>query len=378
MKYNKIALVANTAWSMFNFRRGLLSRLIDDGYQLTIIAPHDEFSDKLREMGCSVVDLPMAPKGTNPLQDLKLIYTLYRIYQQIAPDFIIHYTIKPNIYGSLAAKLADIPALAITTGLGYTFLNDNLVAKVARGLYKLAFRLPKEVWFLNEDDRQVFLQHQLVSQDKAVLLHGEGVDLSHFVPQAIPVPDRADGKVRFLLIARMLWDKGVGEYVEAARIVRQQYPQAIFQLIGACGVANPSVIEREQIVKWEQAGLVEYLGTTPDVRPVIANADCVVLPSYREGIPRTMIEAAAMAKPIIVTDVPGCRDVVLPGHTGLLCPVKDAHALANCCEQLITMTVEQRSLMGSAGRAFMGQKFDERLVIEQYLKTLQSYGVAPL
>ncbi len=357
---------------MFNFRYGLLSRLIADGYQLTIIAPNDEFSDKLREMGCAVVDLPMNPNGTNPLQDIKLIYTLYRIYQQITPDFIIHYTIKPNIYGSFAAKFAGIASLAITTGLGYTFVNDNLVAKVACGLYKLAFRFPKEVWFLNEDDRQVFLQHQLVSRDKTVLLHGEGVDLSHFEPQLMPA---SDGKVRFLLIARMLWDKGVGEYVEAARIIREQYPQAIFQLLGACGVANPSVIEREQIVKWEQAGLVEYLGTTSDVRHVIANADCVVLPSYREGIPRTMIESAAMAKPVIVTDVPGCRDVVLPGNTGWLCPVKDAHALADCCEQLITMTVEQRSLMGSAGRAFMGQKFDEKLVIEQYLQTLQRYGV---
>lgn len=357
---------------MFNFRHGLLSRLINDGYQLTIIAPHDEFSDKLQEMGCTVADLPMEAKGTNPLRDLKLFHTLYLLYQQIAPDFIIHYTIKPNIYGSLAAKWAGIPSIAITTGLGYTFVNDNLVAKVARGLYKLAFRFPKQVWFLNEDDRQVFLQHQSVSQDKAVLLHGEGVDLSHFVPQAQQEPD---GKVRFLLIARILWDKGIGEYIEAARIVRQQYPQAVFQLLGACGVANPSVIEREQIAKWEEEGLVEYLGTTPDVRPVIANADCVVLPSYREGIPRTMIESAAMAKPLIVTDVPGCRDVVLPNQTGYLCPVKDAAALAACCEQLIAMTPEARAEMGAAGRRFMSDTFDEKLVIEQYMNTLGKYGV---
>ncbi len=317
----------------------------------------------------------MAAKGSNPLQDLKLLYDLYKTYQQINPDFIIHYTIKPNIYGSLAAKLANIPSLAITTGLGYTFLNNNMVAKVARLLYKLAFYFPKEIWFLNEDDRQVFLQHKLVNQDKAVLLHGEGVDLSHFEPQ---VMSATDGNVRFLLIARMLWDKGVGEYVEAAKIVRQQYPQAVFQLLGACGVANPSVIEREQISKWEQAGIIEYLGTTPDVRPIIANADCVVLPSYREGIPRTMIESAAMAKPLIVTDVPGCRDVILPGKTGWLCPVKDAHALANCCEQLITMTAEQRNLIGYAGRTFMNLKFDEKIVIEQYLQTLQRYGIAPV
>lgn len=370
MKNKKLALVANTAWCMFNFRYGLLSRLIHDGYQLTIVSAPDEFSDKLRAMGCEVIDVSIAAKGINPLQDLKLIHTLYRLYQKIAPDFIIHYTIKPNIYGSVAAKLAGIPSLAITTGLGYTFVNDNLVAKVARSLYKLAFRFPKEVWFLNEDDRQVFLQHQLVSQDKAVLLHGEGVDLDHFFPRAQPA---ADGRLRFLLIARMLWDKGVGEYVEAARIVRQQYPQAIFQLLGACGVANPSVIERSQIAKWEQEGLVEYLGTTPDVRPVIANADCVVLPSYREGIPRTMIESAAMAKPLIVSDVPGCRDVVIPDQTGLLCPVKDATALADCCGKIINMNTQQLQEMGQAGHAFMAEKFDEQLVVAQYLKTLDKY-----
>ncbi len=372
MNNKKLVLVANTAWSMYNFRHGLLSSLINNDYQLTIIAPNDEFSDKLRKMGCAVVHLPMEAKGTSLLQDLKLTHTLYRLYKQIAPDFIIHYTIKPNIYGSLAAKLAGIPSLAITTGLGYTFVNDNLVAKVARGLYKLAFRFPKEVWFLNEDDRQVFLQYQLVRQDKAVLLHGEGVNLTHFAPQVMPSPD---GKVRFLLIARMLWDKGVGEYVEAARIVHQQYPQAVFQLLGACGVANPSVIEREQIAKWEQAGLVEYLGTTPDVRPVIANADCVVLPSYREGIPRTMIESAAMGKPLIVSDVPGCRDVVLPGKTGFLCPAKDPIALASNFEQLLTLTSEQRDALGQAGRSFISEKFDEKLVIEQYLQMLKKNGL---
>ncbi len=373
MNHIKLVLVANTAWSMFNFRHGLLSRLISDGYKLTIVAPHDEFTDKLREMGCAVVDLPMEAKGTNPIQDLKLVKVLRNIYTQIKPEFIIHYTIKPNIYGSIAAKLANIPSLAITTGLGYTFVNDNLVAKIARQLYKYAFRYPKQVWFLNEDDRQVFLQHRLVCKNKAILLHGEGVDLNHFTPQAQPA---ADGKVRFLLIARMLWDKGVGEYIEAARIVRQQHPNVVFQLLGACGVANPSVIERAQISQWEKEGLVEYLGTTADVRPVIANADCVVLPSfYREGIPRTLMEAAAMAKPLITTDNVGCRDVVLPGQTGYLCPVKDAAALANCCEQIIAMAPEARAEMGAAGRHFMTDKFDEKLVIEKYLNMLDKYDL---
>lgn len=268
VKNKMIVLVANTSWSVFNFRRGVIKRLLNCGCFLTIIAPADAFSDKLRAMGCNVIDLQMSAKGTNPMQDLKLMYTLYGLYQRLAPDFIIHYTIKPNIYGSLAAKLAGVPSLAITTGLGYTFVNSNLVAKVARGLYKLAFRYPKEVWFLNEDDRQEFLQHRLVPDYKAMLLHGEGVDLKHFAPQFIGRVETETNiakPIRFLLIARMLWDKGVGEYVAAAKLIKQRYPQTIFQLLGACGVANPSMITREQIRSWEKDGLVTYLGVTDDV-----------------------------------------------------------------------------------------------------------------
>ncbi|MCU8088312.1 MULTISPECIES: glycosyltransferase family 4 protein [unclassified Shewanella] len=374
----KIVLVVNVAWSMFNFRCGVIKRLIKDGYVVTIIAAQDEYSDKLRDMGCDVIDLAISAKGTNPFKDIALIVNLYRHYRTILPDFIIHYSIKPNIYGSLAAKLAGIPSLAITTGLGYTFVNNNLVAKVARVLYKFAFCFPKEVWFLNEDDRQVFLQYRLVAKDKAALLYGEGVDLNHFAPPLQAVSYDAamlNPPVRFLLIARMLWDKGVGEYVEAARMIKAHYPQAIFQLLGACGVANPSVIEHEQIAQWEAQGWVEYLGTTTDVRPFIANADCVVLPSYREGIPRTMIESASMAKPLIVTDVPGCREVVLHGQTGFLCPVKDVKGLSACCEKIIIMPAIERVTMGNAGREFMAKQFDEKLVIEQYMSTLKKYGV---
>ncbi|HDZ9623412.1 TPA: glycosyltransferase family 4 protein [Vibrio cholerae] len=368
----RLVMVANTAWSVFNFRHSLIKELLNCGVELYVIAPEDKFSAKLTEMGCQVLDLPMQAKGVNPIADLALMLRLLRNYREIKPDFIIHYTIKPNIYGSLAAKLADIPSLAITTGLGYTFVNQNVVSKVARQLYKFAFRYPKEVWFLNEDDRRAFLEHHLIEPDKAVLLHGEGVNLNHFVPTDKPQPDE---NIRFLLIARMLRDKGVCEFVEAARQIRQRYPNAIFQLLGDCGVPNPSVIGREEIAQWEREGVVEYLGTTDDVRPIIAQADCLVLPSYREGIPRTMIESAAMAKPLIVSDAPGCRDVVLDGQTGYLCEVKNAKSLAQRCEQFLTLSDSEKQAMGKAGRSFMEAKFDEKWVIKQYFSTLKKYEV---
>ncbi|WP_412706342.1 N,N'-diacetylbacillosaminyl-diphospho-undecaprenol alpha-1,3-N-acetylgalactosaminyltransferase [Aeromonas rivipollensis] len=237
MSKNHIVIVANTAWSVFNFRHGLLLRLLNDGYHISVVAPNDKFSGKLKKIGCDVVDLPMSAKGVNPFDDIKLVILLYRYYRELKPDFIIHYTIKPNIYGSLAAKMAGIPSLAITTGLGYTFVNDNFIAKIARQLYKIAFRYPKEVWFLNEDDRQTFLKYNLVYEGKAKLLHGEGVNVSHFSPISA---SSNNNSTTFLLIARMLWDKGIGEYVDAARVIKTKYPTTRFQLLGACGVFQDS------------------------------------------------------------------------------------------------------------------------------------------
>ncbi|MCX9111803.1 glycosyltransferase family 4 protein [Aeromonas veronii] len=369
----KICFVANTAWSMFNFRRGLLLHLISCGYQLTIIAPNDDYTKRLEDIGCIVHDLPMSAKGVNPFEDINLARLLYRYYRGLKPDFIIHYTIKPNIYGSLAARMASIPSLAITTGLGYTFVNDNFIAKIARQLYKMAFRYPKEVWFLNEDDRQAFLAYSLVSENKAKLLHGEGVDVSHFSPISA---SSNNNPTTFLLIARMLWDKGIGEYIEAARVIKSKYPKTHFQLLGACDVPNPSLISREQISIWESEGIVEYLGTTDDVRTVIANVDCVVLPSYREGIPRTMLEAAAMAKPLIVSDAPGCKDVVINGKTGFLCKVKNRDSLAAAMELIINQSTQERVDMGVAGRNLALQKFDEQVVIKKYIDMLSRYNLS--
>lgn len=372
MNKKHIAIVANTAWSVFNFRHGLLERLINDGYHISVIAPNDKFSGKLKDMGCDVIDLPMSAKGVNPFDDIKLVTLLYCYYRKLNPDFIIHYTIKPNIYGSLAAKMAGIPSLAITTGLGYTFVNDNLIAKIARQLYKIAFHYPKEVWFLNEDDRQAFLTYSLVSENRAKLLHGEGVNVSHFSPISV---SSNNNPTTFLLIARMLWDKGIGEYVEAARVIKNKYPTTHFQLLGACDVPNPSLISREQISIWESEGIVEYLGTTDDVRTVISNVDCVVLPSYREGIPRTMLEAAAMAKPLIVSDAPGCKDVVIHGKTGFLCKVKNRDSLAAAMELIVNQSIQERVDMGVAGRNLVLQKFDERVVIKKYIDMLYKYDL---
>ncbi|PRP69196.1 glycosyl transferase [Chromobacterium amazonense] len=367
----KICLVSNTAWSLFNFRNGVIKYLLTAGHQVFIIAPPDAFSEKLRQMGCSIVNIQLSPKGINPISDLKLLKSLYENYKKISPDFIIHYTIKPNIYGSIASCLSNSSCIAITTGLGYTFVKKNWVAFIAKKLYKLAFRWPKEVWFLNEDDKHTFLSHNLIKPEQAVLLHGEGVDMQFYSPRP---KSKHDGNIRFLLISRMLWDKGIGEFIEAARKIKKIYPHAQFQLLGACDVPNPSAISRSLVTEWENEGIIEYLGTTDDVRPFISQADCVVLPSfYREGIPRTLMEAAAMAKPLITTDNVGCRDLVINDKTGFLCKTKDADSLVQSCIKILKLSDEERSLMGNAGRHFMSESFSESRVIKQYIDLLKKY-----
>lgn len=359
----RIVLVCNTAWAIYTYRQGLIRMLVASGVDVIVLAPRDRTFEPLAEMGCRCIDLPVASKGTNPRDDLRTLIALYRHYRALRPSVVFHYTIKPNIYGSIAAKLAGVASVAVTTGLGYVFIQQSRAAQVAKKLYRFAFRFPREVWFLNRDDLAAFTdQNLLVHPERARLLHGEGVDLDQFAPA--PLPQR--NEIIFILIGRLLWDKGVGEYVEAARQLRTRYPHARFRLLGPVGVDNPSAISRDEVAAWEREGVIEYAGEAHDVRPFIADADCVVLPSYREGVPRTLMEAAAMSRPAVATDVPGCREVVADGVNGLLCDVKSATSLADAMAKMLDMGGAARREMGKRGRQKVAEEFDERNVVERY------------
>ncbi|RKP59089.1 glycosyltransferase family 4 protein [Pararobbsia silviterrae] len=368
-----VCLVSNTAWSIYNYRHGTLNALRERGIIVTVIAPKDRTFALLEQIGVRCIDLRVASKGTNPIEDLALLGTLRRHYRTLRPDLVFHYTIKPNIYGSIAAALARVKSIAVTTGLGYVFIQDSTAARVARALYRFAFRFPREVWFLNRDDLDAFRGEALLAHpDRARLLNGEGIDLAMYAPDPTDTARASKHTVDFILIGRLLWDKGVGEYVEAAKTLRARYPHARFKLLGPVGVANPSAISQAEIDAWVGAGHVEYLGEAHDVRPYIAQADCVVLPSYREGVPRTLLEASAMAKPIVATDVPGCREVVDDGVTGLLCEARDAGDLTAKLAAMIEMDARARRSLGERGRAKMEAEFDERHVVDRYLKTLSA------
>ena len=373
----RIAISVNTAWNIVNFRAGLIAALIAEGYDVVAIAPPDGHVQRLEAMGCRFITLPMDNKGTNPAKDAALLLRYLSILGREPPVAYLGYTIKPNVYGSLAAQRLGIPVINNVSGLGTAFIRDTWLTKVVKRLYRTAFASSHCVFFQNGDDRRLFVSSGLVASERARLVPGSGIDLTRFAP-ALVEPAGNDDRCRFLLIARLVFDKGIREYVEAARIVRRTRPEASFQILGFLDVENRTAVSRADVNLWVAEGVIDFLGHDDDVRPHIASADCVVLPSYREGTPRTLLEAAAMGKPIVATDVPGCQEVVDDGETGLLCRVRDAEDLAAKMIEIVDIGHARRDAMGQAGRGKMERQFDERLVIEAYLSALhECVGHAP-
>jgi len=372
-KNKKIFLVSRCSWTLFNFRCGLIRALQKQGAKIIGGgAGSDGFEEKIRGLGVPFFDLPVDKRGINPVSDLKLLFALYRWYRKERPDIVHHFTIKPIIYGSIAARYAGVPKVVNTiTGLGYVFTEDDRkwLRSIVHFLYRLALRGTDFTFFQNADDQRYFLTNNLTHGHDTFVLPGSGVDCDHFRP-ALDDGEAPDGSVTFLMLSRLLKDKGVHEFVEAARQVRQDCPGSEFLLLGRRDERNPSVIAKKDLDGWQSEGIVKWLGEAEDVRPIIADADVVVLPSYREGLPRSLLEAAAMAKPAITTDTVGCRDAVEHGRTGLLVPVKDSAALADAMKEMIK-NPDMRLRMGREGRRRVKERFDERIVLK---KILQVYG----
>ena len=365
----RVAIVLNTSWNIWNFRRGLVLALQAAGHEVLAIAPPDDYSGRLEtELGCRYVPILMANKGTNPVKDAQLTRSFLVIYKREQPDVVLHFTIKPNIYGTLAARLAGIPSINNVSGLGTVFLIENLVSKVARGLYRLAFRFPHKVFFQNNDDRELFIRYNLIKPDRTGLVPGSGVDLQRFQLQA-PVEKPAGEPFTFLMVARVLYEKGIVEYFEAARQVRAALGAANvrLQLLGSLDEAGGVGVPRATFEGWLTAGAIEYLGTSDHVATHLHRADCIVLPSYREGTPKTLLEAAACGKPLVTTDVPGCRETVQPGYNGYLCQVRSADDLAAQLLAVARLPPARLAAMGAASRQLAETKFDEKLVLREYL-----------
>ncbi len=364
----KIVIVYNTSHYIYAFKLNLIKELQHNGYSVIAIAPYDQYSKKFKEINVEYHEVKMDNKGSNPVKDFFVVTQLVSIYRKVKPDIILNFTIKPNLYSTIAATLLKIPVINNITGLGTVFINGGLALKIVKILYKVAFLFPKRVFFQNKDDMELFLAHKLVSEDKIALLPGSGVDLEKYKP--MPKEKNLD-KIVFLLIGRMIKDKGVLEFIEAAKILKEKYLNVEFQLLGGVGIVNISAITSDELQKYENDGVIKYLGETEDIRSYIANSDIIVLPSYREGMPRTLLEASAMAKPVVGTNVPGCKDAVADCVNGYLCEVKNIEDLASKIEMMVNLSEAERVAMGQAGREKMEKEFDEKIVLEAYLRVIK-------
>lgn len=365
----RIAITINTAWNVYNFRLGLIHALIQNGHQVIAVTPHDEFAEKLIEEGCEFVPLAMENKGANPIRDFGIYRSLIRIYREQRIDVALQYTIKPNIYGTLAAKKLGVPVINNISGLGTTFIRKNFVGRVAELLYWVSLRHAALVFFQNRDDQSLFLDQKLVKQKNTALVPGSGVNLSRF---AFETTQRKLGSpIRFLLIARLLYDKGIIEFVEAARRLKSEGLDLECSICGFLDLEASLGVPLDDVKKWEEEGLIKYLGSVEKIESVIRDADCVVLPSYREGTPKSLLEAAAMGKPLVATDVPGCREVVQDQVNGFLCDAKSSSSLAEAMRNVLNATNDELARMGRQSRLLVEQSFDEKLVIMKYLQAIQ-------
>ncbi|RYG10418.1 MAG: glycosyltransferase family 1 protein [Burkholderiales bacterium] len=370
----RIAVVSNTAWYLSNFRLNLMLALKAAGHEVIAVAPTDGYAGRISAAGISFEPVPITGGGTQPLVEARSVVRLHALLRRRRVDLVLSYTPKGNLYSALACLPSGRPFVPNVSGLGRAFVRGSLVTVIARLLYRLTFRRAAHVFFQNHDDMRVFLEAGFVLPSRAERLPGSGVDLTRFTAQ--PPPSHAAGGLVFLLVARMLWDKGIGEYVEAARLVRLQHPRARFQLLGFLDVANPSAISREQMAGWVSEGVIEYLGTSDDVRPFLAQADCIVLPSkYREGVPRTLLEAGASSRPLVTTDAPGCRDTVIDGTTGFLCVAGNAPDLADKLLRVMALSPHDRRLMGERSHAHIAAHFDETRVLDSYLGLIRKMVV---
>jgi glycosyltransferase involved in cell wall biosynthesis len=365
----RIALVVNAAWNVFNFRISLLEAIRAAGHEVIVIAPFDDYAERI-PFPFYAIDI--TSRSTNPLVDARLFFDFLRVYTKSKPDILLLYTAKPNVYGNFAARLLGIRSISNVAGLGGVFVQQGLLAKILKSLYRVSLKVPDFVFFQNREDKTQFLEEGIVTPSKANLLPGSGVDLTRFnITEGSHWRDHRT--FVFLLSARMLWDKGIAEYVSAAEKLLSEGVDAEFRLIGFLDSDNPTAIGVEDMEKLTAHPRINYRGVSDQMELEIAEADCYVLPTlYKEGTPKSVLEAAAMGKPLITTDAPGCRDIVDDGINGFLWRPKDIEHLYELMKKMIGLTDKQRSEMGHKGRDKIVREFDDKIVIRKYLNAIDT------
>ena len=358
----RILILANSSSGIFDFRRELIMRLQEKSDVVAGTANRGKM-DELRALGCTVIETPIDRRGINPVTDGKLLLRYMKLLRQMKPDLVITYTIKPNVYGGMACRLLGIPYAANITGLGTAFQKEGALRQLVTVLYRMALKKAKVVFFENAANRDTLVGEKIVAAEKCRVLMGAGVNLAHYAPAAY----LAEGKVRFLFIGRVMREKGVEELFSAMKRLHSEGYDCVLDVVGDFEEDYEPAIRAH-----EAAGWLRYHGYQTDVRPFIAQSHCFVLPSYHEGMANTNLECAAMARPLITSDIPGCREAVEEGVSGFLCAVQDADSLYTEMKRFLMLTAEERSEMGRAGRRRMEEIFDKEKVVDA---TLEGLGV---
>lgn len=363
-----IAIIENNILSINTIRKKLVFYLIELGYNVVVLTTGKESEMKTAaEYGFQVVDVKTS--GLNPIDVFKYIFNLKKALINCKADVCLTFTIRPAIWGNFVTSQLSIPTVTNITGIGPLFSSNNLTYKTARFIYKFAIKNTRKVFFQNNDDLNLFLKNKFIKNEIAELIPGSGIDHHYYTPIEVK---KENDTLKFLFIGRLLKDKGIIEFIEAAKILKQEKINAKYLVVGTLWNQNlkHNTITQKDLDKWIEDGIIDYLGPTTDVRPIIASVDCVVLPSYREGTSNVLLEASSMEKPCITCDTTGCREIVEDQHTGLLCKVADSQDLAEKMKQMISFSNEKRIEMGKNARKKVVKEFDKQIVLDAYKKAI--------
>ena len=368
LRGKKIAVIENGLFSTYTMREALMLHLIQEGCEVYILTHTNRFVEQVEQMGLQVINIGSG--NLNPFKVSRYIYNLHKALKKIKPDVCLTFSIRPAIWGNFITRRLGIPTITNITGTGPLFLSNSIAYRIARSMYKKALSKTRKVFFQNYDDMDLFLENKFVKKSVAERIPGSGVDYNKFKP--IIVKDKDPSVFSFLFIGRLIKDKGIFEYINAARVIRKKFPHVVFNVIGPFWTQNlkKNTITQIQLQSWIDEGVIDYLGEKKDVRKFIAEADCIVLPSYREGTSNTLLEAASMAKPVITTNTTGCKEIVTDNITGFLCRVKDEYDLAAKMEQMILLPEDERNEMGEKARIKIIKEYDKQIVIDAYLKAI--------
>jgi glycosyltransferase involved in cell wall biosynthesis len=365
----KIAVIENGLISTYTMREALMMHLLREGCDVYILTHTNRFVPQVEKMGLKVINIGSG--NLNPFKVSKYIFNLWRVLKKIKPDVCLTFSIRPAIWGNLITRGLKIPTVTNITGVGPLFTSKNIVYRAARTLYRNALSKTKKVFFQNYDDMNLFIERKFVKSSVAERIPGSGIDYKKFSP--LVSREKDPNSFIFLFIGRLIKDKGIFEYVNAARITRKKFPSVVFNVIGPFWTQNlkKNTITHTQLQNWIDEGVIDYLGEKKDVRKFIAEADCIVLPSYREGTSNTLLEAASMEKPAIATNTTGCKEIVSDNETGFLCEVKNEIDLAQKMEKMILLSPEERKEMGKKARQKIIAEYDKQIVIQAYLRAIK-------